>query len=291
MLLPRYLCKSGPSLRSSEKYPARGCFETKRHGRMTMKVRILGCSGGIGGQHLRTTSMLVDHDILIDAGTGVTDLPLPELAAIDHVFLTHTHLDHIAALPMLVDTVGELRGGRPLTVRATAASIEILRQHIFNWTIWPDFEAIPSPEAPFLRFQTLEVGQSVRIGGRVITPLPAEHTVPAVGYHLDSGRGSLVFSGDTTVNDAFWPIVNRIANLRVLIIETAFPNQERQLAMASKHLCPDLLAEGLAKLTQAADIYITHLKPGKIEQTMAEIEASLGSVVPRMLQTNQIFEI
>ena len=40
-----------------------------------VKVRILGCSGGIGGRHLRTTSLLVDNDILIDAGTGVGDLP------------------------------------------------------------------------------------------------------------------------------------------------------------------------------------------------------------------------
>lgn len=256
-----------------------------------MKVRILGCSGGIGGQHLRTTSMLVDHDILIDAGTGVADLSLAKLAAIDHVFLTHTHLDHIAALPMLVDTVGDQRGGRPLTVYATAASIDILRQHIFNWAVWPDFSEIPCKEAPFLRFQTIELGQKTLIDGRSITPLPAEHTVPAVGYHLDSGQGSLVFSGDTTVNDAFWPIVNQIDNLQVLIIETAFPNQERQLAIASKHLCPDLLAEELTRLTRAVDIYITHLKPGKIEQTLMEIEACAGAFNPRMLRNNQIFEI
>ncbi|EKE18105.1 MAG: beta-lactamase-like protein, partial [uncultured bacterium] len=38
-----------------------------------MKLRVLGCSGGIGGRHLRTTSFLVDHDILIDAGTGAAD--------------------------------------------------------------------------------------------------------------------------------------------------------------------------------------------------------------------------
>jgi hypothetical protein len=43
-----------------------------------MKLRILGCSGGIG-RDLRTTSMLLDHDILIDAGTGVGDLSIDEL--------------------------------------------------------------------------------------------------------------------------------------------------------------------------------------------------------------------
>ena len=93
-----------------------------------MRVRVLGCSGGIGGRHLRTTSLLVDHDILIDAGTGLPDLPLAELAAIDHVFITHSHLDHIAALPLMVDSVEDLRE-RPLTIHATAATLETIRSH------------------------------------------------------------------------------------------------------------------------------------------------------------------
>ena len=37
-----------------------------------MRIKVLGCSGGIGGRHLRTTSFLLDHDILIDAGTNET---------------------------------------------------------------------------------------------------------------------------------------------------------------------------------------------------------------------------
>ena len=73
-----------------------------------MKLRILGCSGGIGGNH-RTTSMLIDEDILIDAGTGVGDLSISELAKIDHVFLTHSHLDHVTSIPFILDTVGWTR--------------------------------------------------------------------------------------------------------------------------------------------------------------------------------------
>lgn len=254
-----------------------------------MKVRVLGCSGGIGGYHLRTTSMLIDHDILVDAGTGVADLPLAELALIDHVFLTHSHLDHIASLPLLIDSVSDLRD-KPLTVHATAATLEILGEHIFNWAIWPDFTMIPSPEAALMQYRAIALGQSVRLGERTITALPAEHTVPAVGYQLDSGAGSLVFTGDTTVNDRFWPVVNRIANLRYLLIETAFPNREQRLAELSKHLCPSLLVSELRKLSIAAEIYISHLKPSQIELTMAEIQACAADFRPRMLQNNQVFE-
>ena len=114
--------------------------------------------------------------------------------------------------------------------------------------------------------------------------------MPAVGYHLDSGAGSLVFTGDTTVNDMLWRLVNRMGNLRYLIIETAFCNREKSLAIASKHLCPSMLADELAKLERSADIFITHLKPGEIELTMQEIAECAGQYQPRMLQNNQVFE-
>ena len=260
---------------------------------LPMKVTILGCSGGIGivdGHHLRTTSLRVDDDILIDAGTGVGDLSLPDLAAIDHVFITHAHLDHIAALPLLLDTVGEVREG-PLTVYGSAATLSQLQAHVFNWSIWPDFSQIPDATRPYLRFEVIALGQAVTIKGRTITALPAVHAVPAVGYHLDSGNASLVFTGDTTHNPALWPIVNRIANLKVLVIETAFSDQQRELAIVSKHLCPSLLAAELALFTGNADIYITHLKPGKISQTMLEIEALTVPIKPRMLQNQQTFEL
>lgn len=253
-----------------------------------MRLRVLGCSGGIGG-HLRTTSFLLDSDILIDAGTGVGDLSLSELARIDHVFLTHSHLDHVASIPFLVDSVGAMRD-RPVVIHAIRPTLDALREHIFNWEIWPDFTEIPDRAQPYLHYQPLEPGETVDLGGRRITPLPANHTVPAVGFRLDSGRSSLAFSGDTTIHDPFWQEVNRIPNLRYLIIETAFCNRERDLAVASKHLCPSMLAEELAKLTQRPEIFITHLKPGEIELTMREIEEGAGELRPRMLLNNQVIE-
>ena len=254
-----------------------------------MRLRILGCSGGIGGRHLRTTSMLLDHDVLIDAGTGVSDLSLTELSLIDHIFVTHSHLDHISSIPFLVDTVGGMREN-PVTVYAQAATIEVMRNHVFNWSIWPDFTQLPTVDKPYMRFEPIQIGQKIDIKGRKITALPANHVVPAVGFHLDSGKASLVFSGDTTTNDAMWKLVNKINNLKYVIIETAFCNREKQLAILSKHLCPSMLAEELAKLERSAEIFISHLKPGEIELTMREIEECAGQYKPRMLQNNQVFE-
>lgn len=254
-----------------------------------MRVRILGCSGGIGGNSLRTTSLLLDSDILIDCGTGVADLSITELAQIDHVFITHTHMDHIACLPLMMDTVGDLRE-RALTVHASAAVIETLRAHVFNWAVWPDFAQIPSAASPYLRYQELALGQTVQLGQRRITALPANHTVPAVGYQIDSGAASLAFSGDTGPCPALWAAINQIDNLRYVIVETAFCNAERRLAQLSLHLCPEMLEEELAQLHRAAEVFITHLKPSQIELIMREIRSGAHASPAQMLQGGQLFE-
>ena len=140
-----------------------------------MRFEVLGCSGGIGG-NLRTTSFLVDDDVLIDAGTGATDLSLTQLAKIDHVFLTHSHLDHIAAIPWIVDTVGSARD-KPLVVHALDATIKALKEHIFNWRIWPDFTQIPTADQPYLKFESMTIGAAVKLGARTIIAVASNHVV------------------------------------------------------------------------------------------------------------------
>jgi ribonuclease BN (tRNA processing enzyme) len=253
-----------------------------------MKLKILGCSGGIGGD-LRTTSMLLDKDVLIDAGTGVGDLSVAQLAQIDHIFVTHSHMDHIASIPLLADTVGSMRR-TPITLYSTQETLDILHEHLFNWKLWPDFTQIPTPAAPALRYRPIEIGEPIDLGRRTVTALPANHAVPAVGYRIDSGAASLVFSGDTTSNDSFWEHVNAIENLRYLIIETALSNRERSVAMAAKHLCPSLLATELEKLSLSPEIYITHLKPREADLIMDEVLACVVGHRPQMLNHNQVFE-
>lgn len=252
-----------------------------------MNFSVLGCSGGIGGEMARTTAFLVDDDILLDCGTGVGDLPLDALCRVDHIFVTHSHLDHIASIPFLVDSVGEERG-YPLTVYATPETLRILRSHIFNWLIWPDFTSIPDRQQPFLRFQPLKVGESVSLHGRTVTALPAHHTVPAVAYSVDSGNGQLVYSGDTAYCPELISAINQLPALKHLIIETAFPDEQRGLAMASRHLCPSMLVAMLEEITVSPEVYISHLKPGLGERIMRQITESAGRLKPRALEARQV---
>ena len=240
-----------------------------------MQVRVLGCSGAIA-KDCRTTSFLVDDDLLVDAGTGVGDLTLDEMAAIDDVLLTHSHLDHIAALPLMLDSIASRRS-QPLRVHALRATIEALRAHVFNNVIWPDFASIPSREAPFVSFHDLVTGQQLQLGTRKlkhIEVLPAVHTVPACGYAVRSvdRTAHWVFSGDTERDAPFWQRVNQL-DVGMLVIETAFSNREQALAERSLHLSPATLASELSLIATGKEypIFITHTKPAETEEIMSQI--------------------
>ena len=236
-----------------------------------MKVRVLGCSGAIA-KDCRTTSFLLDHDLLVDAGTGVGDLTLEEMCRIDHVLLTHSHLDHVAALPLMVDAIAAQRS-TPIQIHALQGTIDALKAHIFNNTIWPDFSRIPTPESPFISFHPLELGQTLCLAGKYVEVLPAVHTVPAVGYAVATPKGCWVFTGDTEQNPALWARINQL-NVAMLVIETAFSNRERDLAKRSLHLSPHALASELDCIAKGKNypIYITHTKPAETELIMAEIQ-------------------
>ena len=259
-----------------------------------MQIRVLGCSGSIAAGS-RTTAFLLDDDVLIDAGTGVGDLTLDEMVAIDHILVSHSHLDHVLAIGLLADSVSRRRGGRPpITVHALPATLQALRQHLFNGVIWPDFTQLPRPEAPLLRLTPVAVGDVVALGQRRIEVLPAVHTVPACGFAVlpaNDEAGAWVFSGDTGPNPALWQRLARLKNVAHLVIETAFSDEEEDLARVSAHLCPKMLAEELSRLDGAVAVHITHIKPGEVAGVMGQIMAREKRHHIGALTAGQIFEL
>lgn len=246
-----------------------------------MKIKILGCSGGIGNNR-KTTSFLLDDFALIDAGTGLDTLTIQEMSGIRHVFLTHAHLDHINCLPSLLDNLINL-ADRSISVHGPAKTLDALQQHIFNNIIWPDFTRMPSSSAPVARFMPDEPGRRQVFENFSIESIKVRHRCTAVGYLICAPDHTMAFSGDTTVNDTFWERLNQAGPINTLVVECAFPDRNLPLARSSMHYCPSLLGKDIKKLDSRPLIYITHLKPGFETEIMQEcINAMPDHVIKRL---------
>ncbi|HVT35026.1 MAG TPA: 3',5'-cyclic-nucleotide phosphodiesterase [Nevskiaceae bacterium] len=227
------------------------------------------------GPGLRTTALLIDDEILIDAGTGVGDLSLSQQRRIKQVFLTHSHLDHVCGLAFMADNLFDLID-RPIEVHATPETLAIIREHLFNWKIWPDFAKLPDEEHPLLHFNQVETGTMMDIGGyRTLMAYPVLHTVPAVGYVVQSPQSTFAFSGDTYPTESLWQSLNGLSQLDKLMIEVAFTDEDAELARVSRHFTPRLLGEELKKLKHRPELFLTHHKPGCEQIIEKECRAAL----------------
>jgi len=253
-----------------------------------MKLEVLGCAGGIGGRESATTSLLVDDDILLDAGTGLAALDLERLVRIDHVFITHSHLDHVAGLAFLVDAVLGKREA-PVTVHASQRVIEALRRHLFNWVLWPDFASIPDASNPVLRWSELAPGEPCTIGRRRLVPHAVNHTVGSLAYLVDNSRSGFLFTGDMASTPDLWRALRDEALLHKVIVDCSFANADRDIAERSLHFCPASLLADIRELSPDVDVLIYHLKPGHEETIMRELRAHGGQRAFTALSGGDVF--
>ncbi|NOR52090.1 MAG: MBL fold metallo-hydrolase [Gammaproteobacteria bacterium] len=254
-----------------------------------MDIRVLGCSGGVSLGN-RTTSFLVGDDILIDAGSGVGDLTLEEMRKIRHIFITHTHLDHIHCIPLLLDTIFD-SVTEPVVLHGSSIVLEAIHDHLFNGVIWPDFSVMPSMENPVVINEAIEAGESIQLGDLNISAIEVNHIVPTVAFIVSDPSGVFAFSGDTTTNDTLWEALNKLEKIDILVVETAFSNSELDLCRNAKHYCPISLAEDLKKLRHQTDIYLTHAKPGEEEKIFQECHELIPDRKLHKLHSGQRFKI
>ena len=255
-----------------------------------MRIRTLGCSGGIGAGS-RTSAMLIDNDVLIDAGTGIGDLALEDLHNIRHVFLTHAHLDHIAGLPMLVDANFDDDFEVPVTVYARMETLKAISDHLFNDVIWPDFTKIPSADNAILRYRICNPGDTVTIGCRNFHAVDVNHSVPSLGYTVQNSGGVFAVSGDTRTNETLWPALNACEDLRALVIEVSFPDELEELASTAGHYTPKTMCADLERLNHEPEIWLTGMKPGEEERILRQvIEAAPGKNI-RMLARGTVIDV
>ena len=234
-----------------------------------MKIRVLGAYGAEGlGQ--RPTSFLVNDRILIDAGTVGGALTMPEQTRIEHALITHSHLDHVAGLAFLAETLAFSEARRPLTVASLEPVVNALRAGVFNNLAWPDFAQIPL-DAPVMKYRMLVEEAEQRVGEAWVTPVAVNHTVPTSGFIFHDGTTGFIFSGDTGPTEALWKAARGLRGLRAAFVECAFPNRMAKLAEVARHMTPALIRRELDKLPPGIPIWIYHVKPQFYDEIADEL--------------------
>lgn len=237
-----------------------------------MKLRVLGCHGGELPKH-RTTCFLLDGVLALDAGALTGSLTLDELLRVDDVIISHSHLDHVKDLPLMVDLlVG--RREKPVVVHASRACAKTLHASLFNNELWPDFTRIPTRARPILRIEPFRIGEPFRVGRYTVTPIPVSHPVESCGFVVSDGKTAVGMSGDTGPTDALWSAFNRAKGLKAVMLETSFPNVLQGLADISGHLTPNTVKQELAKFRPkgACEVLLYHLKPAFVVQLKKELK-------------------
>lgn len=251
-----------------------------------MKLRVLG-SAGAELPDFRPPAFLIDQHLLLDAGTIGAVLSEEEQRKLRHLFITHSHLDHIRGIPPLADNIILKNYQHSVSVYSIGEVISALRDHLFNNIIWPDFSVIPSAENPVIAFETIVIEHDYTVSDYSIRAIPVNHTVPAVGYLLRQGASTLLYTGDTGPTEAIWSYASGVD---ALIVEVSFPDSMESLALLTKHLTSSLLKTELTKIPVLPKrILITHPKPQYVDIIRSEIKA-LGLSQIELLHDGAEFE-
>jgi len=236
-----------------------------------MKYRVLGSSGG-EAPGFGLSSFLVDDCLLIDTGGVAVALDVPSQAKIDHILLTHSHLDHTGGLPLLADNVFGMRTG-PVHVHGIAQTLDGVQRNLLNDVLWPDFSKLPSRAFPTLLYREVPEGQPFEAAGYSITAVRVNHAVECVAYLIQGRRGAVLHVGDTGPTQAVWDLARAAARLRAVCVETTFPNRLQEVADQSGHLTPQSLRAELEKLGRDVPLFVFHLKPRFRSEIVAELRA------------------
>jgi ribonuclease BN (tRNA processing enzyme) len=238
--------------------------------RLTLLTSVVGAAPAPQPQYFSTA--LLNDTIAIDAGClGQFGTP-DQQAQIRHVLLTHSHLDHVAGLPIFLENAYE---GRAVGVHiyASQETLDCLRDHFFNNRIWPDFVALSQEDKPFLHLVPFEAGQTIELNGLHITAVALDHVVPALGFLIRDAGSSIVFVTDTGPTEAVWHAANTLPNLKAVFLEATFPDELGWLAKVSKHLTPGTFAGEIRKLTRPVRVVAMHLKARYQAEVAAQLQA------------------
>lgn len=284
-----------------------------------MKVRFWGVRGSIpspGPKTLKyggnTTCIEIrtdDNDlIIIDGGTGIFPLAqavLKEMPLTAHVFITHTHWDHIQGLPFFIPIF--VPGNRVRLHGAydpvTGNGVEQVMTEQMQYSFFPVREAEIKSRFEYI---TLAAGEPIQAGSATVTPILLNHPVTNFGYRIDCNGKSVFFTGDHEpysniydpgdegyaecqhmVEEKEQTIAEFLRNVDVLIMDASYTVEEYPAKRGWGHGTFDACID-MACRARAKTLVCTHHEPTRSDE---ELEREFAKVMARQAHDTNLPEI
>ena len=176
-----------------------------------LEVIFLGTGAGMSTTRAHTAIALRCPDrttLLLDGSSGNSALRNGEAAGIraldyDHVLLSHDHQDHLSGLMFIQGRrTHEMPGQEsPLSIYGSSAGLEGLRKAAVAGRV-PDvreFSAYNNSGRQVMRWQEVPRGHKLELGPETVAwSFDVDHIPGSIGWRIESGGLTVVFSGDTT---------------------------------------------------------------------------------------------
>lgn len=276
-----------------------------------MKIRFFGVRGSIPtpgpamaryGGNTTCIEVRTDDDelIILDAGSGIYPLAqtlMNDMPLVAHVFITHTHWDHIHGLPFF----------SPLFIPGNQVNVyggyDVVAQKGIEHALSTQFQTsyFPIRETELkarIRYFTIEEGETVQIGKTRITPTRMNHPVLDYGYRLECGGKSVFFTGDHEPYDNCEPeneqschdessidprersILDGMREVDLLIADSSYTIEEYPAKKGWGHGTFDSCVR-LARLAEARRLVFTHYDPARTDIALEAVFADVLNKYPR----------
>lgn len=221
------------------------------------RVEALGVAGSPAPGRLTTTFRLTGG-ILVDAGAAAHAIPPADRAQVREILLSHSHLDHTLGLPFLV-------GAGPMRIWGLEATLDAVRESLFDGRIWPDLKG-------HAEWRPLRLHESFPLGPWEVETGASSHTVPCLTYLFRGGGHTVAIVGDTRYDASVAEWVGSRAPTHC-VVECSTPDAKRDETVRFGHQTPSDLRAWRRALGDGPRIFATHLKPSHEERTRDEIRA------------------
>src|ERR671917_184607 len=195
----------------------------------TLSFKALGGAGEVGGSsHLLDfgrTRVLVDAGIRPD-GRGIIAPAFQEIEGLDAVVVTHAHLDHCGALPLLV------RDQPDVPIYCTPPSARLIAAALNDHAAMGGGLSGGAPLSEVKRrLSPVPFGQPVKAGDARVTLTESGHILGAASVLFQTGSATVFHTGDISLEDHFSIPSARLPDVEdidLLIMEATLADQKPQ---------------------------------------------------------------